>query len=105
MAMVFAIMHYITLIFILLCLSIPSVFSFFNLVSILDGIVDDTSMYLYVALCALLTAGVILKGKTLRKCVSDVCVCMFYVCDMIGFVDRLDKEFIYEKCFERCICL
>ena len=31
------------------------------------------------ALCALLT-GVILKGLTLRKFVSDVCVCMFCVC-------------------------
>ena len=38
------------------------------------------------ALCALLT-GVILKGQTLRKFVSDVCVCMFYVCEVIGFAD------------------
>ena len=38
------------------------------------------------ALCALLT-GVILKGLTLRKVMSDVCVCMFYVCKVIGFVD------------------
>ena len=34
------------------------------------------------ASCALLT-GVILKGLTLRKFVSDVCVCMFYVCEVI----------------------
>ena len=51
----------------------------------LDGMVDDTSMLGH-ALCALLT-GVILKGLTLRKFVSDVCVCMFYVCEVIGFVD------------------
>ena len=38
------------------------------------------------ALCALLK-GVILKGLTLRIFVSDVCVCMFYVCEVIGFVD------------------
>ena len=38
------------------------------------------------ALCALLT-GVILKGPTLRKFVFDVCVCRFYVCEVIGFVD------------------
>ena len=37
-------------------------------------------------LCVLLT-GVILKGLTLRKFVSDICVCMFYVCEVIGFVD------------------
>ena len=38
------------------------------------------------ALSALLT-GVILKGLTLRKFVSDACVCMFYVCEVITFVD------------------
>ena len=38
------------------------------------------------ALCAVLT-GVILKGLTLRKLVFDVCVCMFYVCEVIGFID------------------
>ena len=38
------------------------------------------------ALCALLI-GVILKRLTLRIFVSDVCVCMFYVCKVIGFVD------------------
>ena len=42
------------------------------------------------ALCALLT-GVILKGLTFRKFVSDVCVCMFCVCVGIGFVDWLGK--------------
>ena len=36
-------------------------------------------------LCALLI-GVILKGLTLRKFVSDVCICMFCVCEVIGFV-------------------
>ena len=30
---------------------------------------------------------VILKELTLQKFVSDVCVCMFYVCEVIGFVD------------------
>ena len=45
------------------------------------------------ALCALLT-GVILKGLTLRKFMS-VCVCMFYVCKVIGFVDWLDRGLIY----------
>ena len=39
--------------------------------------------------------GVILKGLTLRKCVSDVCVCMFYVCEMIGFEDSLDRVLIH----------
>ena len=24
---------------------------------------------------------------TIQKCGSDVCVCMFYVCEVIGFVD------------------
>ena len=42
--------------------------------------------HLVLALCALLT-GVILKGLTLQKFVSDVCACMFYVCEVIGFVD------------------
>ena len=37
------------------------------------------------AVCALLTR-VILKGLTLRKFVFDVCVCMFYVCEVICFV-------------------
>ena len=58
------------------------------------------------ALFALLT-GVILKGPTLRKFVSDVCVCMFYVCEVTGFVDWLDRGLIYicEKSLEMCICL
>ena len=46
------------------------------------------------ALCALLTR-VILKGLTLQIFVSDVCVCMFYFCEVTGFVDWLDKGFIY----------
>ena len=40
----------------------------------------------FLLLCALLT-GVILKGLTLRIFVSDVCVCMFYVYEVIGSVD------------------
>ena len=38
---------------------------------------------------------------------SDVCVCMFYVCEVTGFVDWLDRVFIYicEKSLEMCICL
>ena len=44
-------------------------------------------------LCAFLT-GVILKGLTLWKFVSDVCVRMFYVCKMIGFVDWLHRGLI-----------
>ena len=43
---------------------------------------------------ALLT-GVILKGLTLRKCVSDVCVCMFYVYEVSDFVDWLDGGLMY----------
>ena len=57
-------------------LSIP--FLYFSLTSIdkLDGMVEYQHV---LALCALLT-GVILKGLTLQKFVSDVCACMFYVC-------------------------
>ena len=60
----------------------------------------------FVALCGLLT-GVLLKGLTLQKLVSDVCVCMFYVCLATGFVDWLDRGFIYiyKKSFEMCIYL
>ena len=38
---------------------------------------------------------------------SDVCVCMFYVCEVIGFVDWLDRGLIHicEKSLEMCICL
>ena len=36
-----------------------------------------------------------MKGLTLWKFVSDdVCVCMFYVCEVIGFVDWLDRGLI-----------
>ena len=40
---------------------------------------------------------VILKGLTLQKFVSDVCVCMFYVCEVIVvvFLDWLDRGLIY----------
>ena len=46
------------------------------------------------ALCTLFT-GVILKRLTLRIFVSDVCVCMFYVCKVIGFEDGFDRGLIY----------
>ena len=36
-----------------------------------------------------------MKGLTLRKLVSDVRVCMFYVCKVTGFVDWLDRGLIY----------
>ena len=46
--------------------------------------VDDTNMSQpYV----IFVTGVILKGLTVRKFVSNVCVCMFHVCKVIGFVD------------------
>ena len=35
------------------------------------------------------------KGLTLWKFVSDVCACMFYVCEMISFVDGHDRGLIY----------
>ena len=43
----------------------------------------------------LCVSGVILKGLTLWKFVSDFCVCMFYVCKLIGFVDWPDRGSIY----------
>ena len=33
-------------------------------------------------------------GLTLRKFVSDVCICMFYVWELTGFVDWLDRGLI-----------
>ena len=82
MALVFAIM-YLYNIFIL-CLFIP--FLYFSL-TWYRYIRRNGRQYQHVlALCDLLTA-VILKGLTLQKFVSDVCVCMFYVCGVIGFVD------------------
>ena len=36
-----------------------------------------------------------MKGLTLQKFVSDVCVCMFNVCKVLGFVDWLDRGLIY----------
>ena len=42
--------------------------------------------HLVLALCALLT-GVVLKGLTVKKFVSDVCVCIFHVCEVTGVVD------------------
>ena len=62
------------------------------------------------ALCDLLT-GVILKGLTLRKCVFDVCVCMFcfmftkWFFKFIFWTDLTKGLYIYEKSFEMCICL
>ena len=57
--------------------------------------------------CALMCSfnRITLKGLTLRKFVSDVCVCMIYVCKVTGFVDLLDRGFICEKSLEMCICL
>ena len=55
----------------------------------------------FVALCGLLT-GVLLKGLTLQKLVSDVCVCIFYVCLAIGFVDWHDRGFIYIRRVLKC---
>ena len=66
---------------------IVSVHSFFIFVFNQVSIRWNGRRYQHVlALRALLT-GVILKGLTLRTFVSDVCVCMFCVCDVIGFVD------------------
>ena len=60
------------------CVSVVLVHSFFLYIVLkpgigkLDRMVDDT-------LCALST-GVILKGPTLRKSVSDVCIYMYVLC-------------------------
>ena len=35
------------------------------------------------------------KGLILQTVVSDVCACVFYVCEVIGFVDWLDKSLVY----------
>ena len=51
-----------------------------------DSIFSATDHKRQSSVLALLT-GVILKGLTLRNFLSDVCVCMFYVCKVIGFVD------------------
>ena len=53
--------------------------------------------YQHVLVLRGLLTGVILKGLTLRKFVSDICVCMFYVCEEIGFVDWLDRGLIYVR--------
>ena len=58
---------------------------------------------------ALLTEGT----NSSKICVWCLCVCMFYVCEVIGFVDWLDRGLIYniyrhiscEKSLELCICL
>ena len=45
-------------------------------------------------------------GLTLRKSVSDVCVCMFYVSEVTGFVDCLDRGLIYMwEEFRNVFCL
>ena len=51
-------------------------------------LVQNYQQYQHVlALCALLR-GLILKGLTVQKFVSDICVsCMFYVSEVIDFVD------------------
>jgi len=36
-----------------------------------------------------------IEGTNSSKFVSDVCVCMFYVCKVTGFVDWLDRGLIY----------
>ena len=40
-------------------------------------------------------------------CVPDVCVCVVYVCEVIGVVDGLDRGLIHicEKSLEMRICL
>ena len=58
------------------------------------------------ALCA--CPGVTLKGLTLRKFVSDVFVCMsvlFYVCVGTGFMDWLEKMFIYIYIYEKSLAM
>ena len=91
MALVFAIMHLYNILKFILYLSIP--FLYFSLTWY--RYIRRNGRYQHVlALCALLT-GVILKWLTLRKFVFDVCVCMFYVCELIGFVDWLDRGLIY----------
>ena len=83
---------YVTFLNFILCLSIP--FLYFSL-TWYRSLRRNGRWYQHVlALCALLT-GVILKGLTLRKFVSDVWVFMFYVCEVIGFVDWLDRGLIY----------
>ena len=81
-ALVFAIMHLCKIFYFILCLSIPCLY--FSL-TWYRYIRRNCRRYQHVlALCALLT-GVILKELTLRNVLSDVCV--FYVCEVIGFVD------------------
>ena len=59
-----------------------------------DSVFSATDHERKSSVLALLT-GVILKGLTLWKFVSDICVCMFYVCKVIGSVDWLDRGLIY----------
>ena len=79
-------MHLYNIFFNFYIVSVHSFFIFFfNLVSI-NWTEWSTIPACPSLMCALLT-GVMLKGLILRKFVSDVCVCMFYVCEVIGFVD------------------
>ena len=71
-------------IFFILCLSIP--FIYFSLARYRSIRRNGRRYQHALALCAFSTR-VILKGLTLRKFVSYVCVCMFYVCEVVGFVD------------------
>ena len=84
---VFAIMHLYKRFFVVvvLCLSISFFIFSFSLVSINWNV----RRYQHVLAVSALLTGVILKGLTLRKFVSDVCVyyVSFHVCEMIGFVD------------------
>ena len=60
------------------------------------------------ALRALLT-GVILKGLTLWKFVSNVCVCnnvcFMFVWQLVLWIDLTEGLYIYKKSFEMCIYL
>ena len=69
-----------------IALTLNGAMALFNKNSIFRILSLSLSLSLSRALYDLLT-GVILKGLTLLKFVSDVCVCMFYVCKVIGFVD------------------
>ena len=93
---------YITLFYFILYLSIP--FLYFALTWYRQIRQNGWWYQHFLILCALLT-GVILKGLTLWKFVSDVCGHMFYVSEVIGFVDWLVGWYICEKSLEMCTCL
>ena len=68
-------------------------FYFYFFIDKLDGMSEWSTIPACPSLMCSLT-GVILKGLTLQKFVSDVCVCMFLTF-MIGFVDWLDRGLIF----------